>query len=191
MGRKIRAAKASVVAAFLAASGAAAAKAVPTHATKSAKPASGTIKDDTASWGDPLIRFLKLDGFPAYLKFDGFAQLANYYKPQLVSEVPTLYLKDADQVAGLLDMYQKANAGPLSGILIGLEQYYKHQDIGPLLDYIKDADGLANYVKWTDFLSALERDAPDAFQFFYKETGIAGDPLQKPTDGGDGGVGIG
>lgn len=181
MGRKIRAAKASLAAAFLAASGAAAAKAVPGHAARPAL----TIGGKTVSWGDPLVRFLKLDGFPAYLKVDGFAQLALYYKDALVTGAATLYVKDADPVAGLLDMYQKANAGPLSGILIGLEQYYKEKNSDALFEYIKSEDGMANYLKFESFFSALQNDAPDAFQFFYKETGIAGNPLEQiPTDSG-------
>ncbi len=117
MGRKMRAAKASLVAAFLAAGGAATAKAVPAG---TAKPANTIGGSSAISWGDPLIRFLKLDGFPAYLKIDGFAQLAQYYKLHLLADTATLYDKYPDQVAGLLDLYHKADAGPLSGILIGL-----------------------------------------------------------------------
>jgi hypothetical protein len=180
MGRKIRAAKASLVAAFVAASGAAAAKAIPGHSAKPAATAAEFIK-----WGDPLIRFLKLDGFPSYLKIDGFAQLAQFYKEALLTDAAALYLKDATPVADVLDMYQKANAGPLSGILIGLEQFYKEKNSDALFEYIKSEEGMANYLKFERFFSALQRDAPDAFQFFYKETGIAGNPLEQiPTDSG-------
>jgi hypothetical protein len=184
MGTKIRAAKASLVAAFLAAGGAAAANAVP---ASSAKPALTISGKTTVNWGDQLIRFLKLDGFPSYLKIDGFAQLAQYYKPQLLADATALYIKYPDQVAGVLELYQKADAGPLSGILIGLEQFYKEKNIEPLLDYLKAPGAMDAYIKFEGFFSALQevsREGQGAFQFFYKETGIAGNPLAQFTDGG-------
>lgn len=178
MGRKVTAAKTSLVAAFLAANGAAAAQAVP---AKSAKPANTIGGSVSINWGDQLVRFLKLDGFPAYLKIDGFAALAQYYKMQILSDVSTLYFKYAPQVADLLALYQKADAGPLAGILIGLEQYYKEDNLQPLLDYLKTPGAMDAYLKFESFFSALravggEKDA-SAFQFFWKETGIAGNPL--------------
>lgn len=183
MGRKIRAAKASLVAAFLAAGGAATAHAVP---ASSAKPANTIGGKTTIDWGDQLVRFLKLDGFPAYLKVDGFAQLAQYYKAQLLADAAALYIKYPDRVAGVLELYQKADAGPLSGILIGLEQFYKEKNIEPLLDYLKTPGAMDAYIKFESFFSALQEVSREggAFQFFYKETGIAGNPLAQLTDGG-------
>jgi hypothetical protein len=186
MGRNIRAAKASLVAAFLAAGGATAAKALPAHEASPAAAAGGTVADGIA-WGDPLIRFLKLEGFPAYLKIDGFAQLAQYYKPQLMGDGSTLYLKYEDQVANLLALYHKANAGPLAGILIGLERYYKDGDKETLLDFLKTPSNMDAYIKFTDFFDALQtvgRDEEDggAFGFFAKETGIPELPaVQAPS----------
>jgi hypothetical protein len=183
MGRKIRAAKASLVAAFLAAGGAATAKAM--HAS-SARPAATIGGAASINWGDPLIRFLKLDGFPAYLKLDGFAQMAQYYKDQLISDAGVLYDKYPSQVADLLGLYHKADAGPLNGILIGLETYYKEQNIQPLLDYLKMPGAMDAYLKFEGFFSALQavnREGQGAFQFFYKETGIAGNPLGQSTEG--------
>jgi hypothetical protein len=188
MGRKIRAAKASLVAAFLAAGGAAAAKAVPAATT----PGSLTISGST--WGDdPVTRFLKLDGFPAYLKIDGFASLTQYYKDALMGDGSTLYLKYEDQVSGLLDLYQKADGGPLGGLLAALEQYYKHQDSGPLLDYLKTEAGMDAYLKFEDFFGALETVAradeggSTALEYFQKLTGIAGLPAVQ--DQGPGPIG--
>lgn len=44
------------------------------------------------------------------------------------------------------------------------------------------------YLKFEGFFSALQqtgnRDGGSAFQFFYKETGIAGNPLAQITDTG-------
>ena len=183
MGKKIRAAKASLVAVFLAAGGAGTAKAVQTH---TARPANTIGGSSAVSWGDPVIRFLKLDGFPAYLKIDGFAQLAQYYKAQLLSDTATLYLKYEEPVAGVLDLYQKANAGPLTGILVGLEQYYKEDNLQPLQDYLKTPGAMDAYLKFESFFSALQAvdtDGQGAFGFFYKETGIAGNPLETPSDG--------
>lgn len=178
MGRKIRAAKASLVAAFVAAGGAAA-------ATTHARPTAAPIQATTIKWGDPLVRFLKLDGFPAYLKIDGFAQ---YYKllstPDALQELSRFYEKWRPQVDDVLSLYHKANGGPLQGILIGLEQYFKYDNIQPLLSYIKGEDAAQAYFKFETFLGYLKRDAPNAFQFFVKETSIAGDPFQK--DGTDG-----
>jgi hypothetical protein len=175
MGRKIRAAKASLVAAFLAAGGTAA-------ATTGHAASKGTV-----NWGDPLIRVLKLDGFPDYLKAVDSAQLALFYKPQLIEDAGQLYDKWSPQVAGLLDLYQKADAGPLDGILVGLEQFYKEHNSAPLLDYIKDKTGLENYQKWEAFFGALQAVDPNAegaLGFFQKDTGILGDPLAVPSDDG-------
>ncbi|MHB8696058.1 MAG: hypothetical protein ACYDHH_33010 [Solirubrobacteraceae bacterium] len=185
MGKKVRAAKASLVAAFLAAGGAATAKAV----TAGAAPANtGGRAAASANWGDPLIRFLKLDGFPAYLKLEGFAQLAQYYKEQLLTDTATLYDKWRPQVDDLLALYQKADAGPLTGILVGLETFYKEQNIQPLLDYLKTPGAMDAYLKFEGFFSALRavaaKEGPSAFQFFYKETGIVGNPVGELTDGG-------
>src|SRR5204862_424840 len=138
MGRKIRAAKASLVAAFVAAGGAATAKSV--SAASAAEPSAPVASQ--VNWGDQLVRFLKLDGFPAYFKVDEFAQLAQFYKASLLSDASALYYKYPDQVSALLDLYQKADAGPLSGILIGLETYWKADDIQPLLDYLKTPGAL-------------------------------------------------
>jgi len=180
MGRKIRAAKASLVAAFVASGGAAAASAVP---GKSAQPTRHTFTvTSPVSWGDPLIRFVKLDGFPSYLKQDGFAQLANYYKASLLSDAAALYDKYRPQVDDLLSLYQKANAGPLAGILIGLETYWKQDgNIKPLLDYLKTPGAMDAYFKFWSVLDAFQKVSPaggGAFEFFVKETGIAGNPLQ-------------
>ena len=184
MGRKIRAAKASLVAAFVAAGGAAAAGAVP---GKSAHQARHTLTaaEFPVKWGDPLIRFLKLDGFPAYFKYDGFAQLSNYYKDRLLSDVAVVYDKYSAQANDLLSLYHKANAGPLTGILIGLETYWKQDgNIQPLLDYLKTPGAMDAYVKFWSVLDAFQKVAPaggGAFEFFVKETGIVANPLQ-PRD---------
>ena len=158
----------------------------------SARPAATIGGAASINWGDPLIRFLKLDGFPAYLKLDGFAQMAQYYKDQLISDAGVLYDKYPSQVADLLGLYHKADAGPLSGILIGLETYYKEQNIQPLLDYLKMPGAMDAYLKFEGFFSALQavnREGQGAFQFFYKETGIAGNPLGQSTDGTGGQLG--
>lgn len=180
MGRKIRAAQTSLVAAFVAAGGAAAAGAVP---GKSAQPARHTATVTFINWGDPLIRFWKLDGFSSYFKYDGFAQLAQYYKVSLLRDAATMYDKWRPQVSDLLDLYHKAGAGPLAGILIGLETFYKEDgNVKPLLDYLKTPGAMDAFVKFEKFFSALQtvsrEDGNDAFSFFVKMTGIAGNPLQ-------------
>ena len=184
MGKKIRAAKASLVAAFLAAGGAATATGMHSSSTKAANTIGGT----SVNWGDPLIRFVKLDGFPDFMKERGSEQLAQFVKGELLSDAATLYFKYPDQVAGLLDLYQKANAGPLNGILIGLEQFFKYDKQQPMLDYLKSEDGLANYGKFQDFFSALRavdgEKQGGALGFFIKETGISGAPSFENTDGG-------
>lgn len=178
MGKKIQAAKASLVAAFLAAGGGAVAKSL---ATPPAAPAAAAASASDVSLGDQLVRFLKLDGFPAYLKAPDFAQLESFYKPQLVATAGDLYLKYDSAVEGVLSMYQKANAGPLTGILIGLEKYWKQDDLKPLLDYLKEQPAAMDaYVKFQTFFSALSSVSPEgggAFEFFVKMTGIQGDPL--------------
>jgi hypothetical protein len=181
MGRKIRAAKASLVAAFVAAGGATAAT---TSARTTAAPNQAAA---TINWGDPLVRFLKLDGFPAYLKIDGFTQ---YYKmlstPDALQELSNFYDKWRPAVDDVLSLYHKASGGSLEGILIGLEQYFKYDDIQPLLSYIKGEDAAQAYFKFETFLGYLKQDAPNAFQFFLKETSIAGDPLaQRDGTAGD------
>jgi hypothetical protein len=179
MGRKIRAAKASLVAAFVAAGGA-------TAATANARPAAPPSQAvATINWGDQLVRFLKLDGLPSYLKIDGFAQ---YYKeistPDALQELTAFYDKWRPQVDDVLAVYQKDRAD-LEGILIGLEQYYKEKNIEPLLSFLKEKDAQAAYIKFETFLGFLKIDAPNAFDFFQKETSIAGDPLRQiGTDGG-------
>lgn len=182
MGKKIRAAKASLVAAFLAAGGAATAESVSANAAAPPRPTSG---GSSLTWGDPLIRFLKLDGFPAYLKVRGSAQLAQFYKPQLLADVAMLYDKWRPQVDDLLALYHKANAGPLSGILIGLEQYNKNKNIEPLLGYLKTPGAMDAYIKFEDFFAALQKVGREggAFEFFSKETGISGLPAVQTTGG--------
>jgi hypothetical protein len=177
MGRKIQAAKASLVAAFLAASGAAAQKAVATTPTDPAAAASAS----SVSWGDPLLRFIKLDGFPSFWKAQDFAALANFYKPQLTASVADLYFKYDDQVNDVLTLYQKADQGPLGGILIGLEQFYKEGNREPLLDTLKEPGAMDAYIKFTSFYKAMGQVSPEgggALEFFQKTTGILGDPLQ-------------
>jgi len=176
MGRKIQAAKASLVAAFLAASGAVAEKAIATPATD---PAAATATNGI-SWGDPLVRFIKLDGFPSFWKAQDFAQLDGFYKPQLTASVADLYFKYTDQVTDVLSLYQKVDQGPLGGILIGLEQFYKQDDIKPLLDTLKEQDAMDAYVKFQTFYSAMRQVSPEgggALEYFQKLTGILGDPL--------------
>lgn len=180
MDRKSRAARTSLVAAFLAAGG----SVVSTAPAQAAPPPGPTVSPAASQlqWGDQLVRFLKLEGFPAYLKVDNFAQ---YYKfldaarPQLDS----FYKDNQGTVDDLLALYHKANAGPLTGILIGLEQYYKNDNREPLLDYLKTPGAMDAYLKFEDFINALGKAAPDAFQFFYKETGIEGVPSDEWTDG--------
>jgi len=176
MGRKIQAAKASLVAAFLAASGGVAAKAVASPPSDPAAASAAT----SVSWGDPLIRFIKLDGFPAFWKSQDFAQLNNFYKPQLTASVADLYFKYDDQVSDVLALYQKVNQGPLGGILIGLEQFYKEDNIKPLLDTLKEQGAMDAYIKFESFYSAMRQVSPEgggAFEYFQKLTGILGDPL--------------
>lgn len=176
MGRKIQAAKASLVAAFLAASGGVAAKAIAAPASDPATASAAT----GVSWGDPLIRFLKLDGFPAFWKAQDFAQLDNFYKPQLPASVADLYLKFGDQVNDVLALYQKADQGPLGGIVTGLEQFYKEDNIKPLLDTLKEQGSMDAYLKFESFYSAMQRVSPEgggALEYFQKLTGILGDPL--------------
>jgi hypothetical protein len=186
MGRKIRAAQASLVATFLAAGGAATAKAM--HSS-SARPAN-TIGGVSVNWGDQMIRFLKLDRFPAYLKYDGSAQLAMYDKVRLISDTETLYLKYGDKVGGVLDLYSKGNNDALAGALTALEQYWKQDDQKSFYDWIKTPGALDVYLKYEDFYSALQAVAKgdgengSALDFYQKETGIMGVPaVQQPTDG--------
>ena len=181
MDRKTRAARTSLVAAFISAGGA---LAVPAPAQAAPAPQPAVAGDTQVQWGDPLVRFLKLDGFPAYLKNDGFAQFYKYYKnSDLLSELSTLYSKHQTAVDGLLAMYHKVNAGPLDGILIGLSQYYKDKNLEPLREYVgssKDAEDA--YHKFQTFLGALASidEEPVAFDFFQKVTGIqVGDPLNQ------------
>ena len=186
MGRKIRAAQTSLVAAFVAAGGAAAAGAVPGKSAHSARHTATAA--EFMKWGDPLIRFVKLDGFPSYFKYDGFAQLAQYYKSALLSDAAALYDKYRPQVDDLLSLYQKADAGPLTGILIGLETYWKQDgNVQPLLDYLKTPGAMEAYVKFWNVLDAFQKVEPaggGAFDFFVKMTGIAGNPLQSRDIGG-------
>jgi len=168
MGRKIRAAKASIVAAFLAAGGATAAKA--------ADPGSVQV-----NWGDQLVRFIKLDGFPDYSKAFDSAALTLYYKQQILDDASDMYVKYGQKVSDVLSYYNKANGGLLSGILIGLEQYYKVNDVGPLLEYIKETPGAMDaYIKYDGFVEALQGEARDdaakgqssALDYYIKLTGI-------------------
>jgi hypothetical protein len=187
MGKKIRAAQASLVATFLAAGGAATAKAM--HAG-SARPANTIGGSSAINWGDQLIRYLKLDGFPAFLKVDGFAQLAQFYKEQLLSDAATMYLKFGDDVSNVLTLYQKADAGPLAGILIGLEQYNKAQNAQPLLDYLKIKGNLDNYVKFQKVYLDLaqvargDEEKGSALDFYIKLTGISSVPSPEQLGGG-------
>ncbi len=182
MGTKIRAAKTSLVAAFLAAGGTAAAKAAPSasapHSPSRAGVANPLHHYVKITWGDALIRFLKLDGFPAYLKIDNFAQLTNYYKDALLSDAATLHDAWPSKISPLLDLYQKANGGLLSGILIGLEQYFKLEDKEALFTYLYGTPGaLEAYSKLEDFWNALQTVGSDekksAFDYFQKLTGIS------------------
>jgi hypothetical protein len=178
MGRKVKAAKASLVAAFLAAGGAAAtAKAgSSSNAQTSGSTASATAVNGSLEWGSALVRFLKLDGFPAYLKIDNFA---DYYKLLSVDELSVFYDKNRDPVDGVLALYQKggtAQGSMLEGILIGLEQYFKYDNRDVLFNFVKGEDALAAYQKFATFYGALEKGAPDALSFFQKETGINGVP---------------
>jgi len=176
MGRKIQAAKASLVAAFLAASGGVAAKAVAAPASDPAAASATT----SVSWGDPLMRFVKLDGFPAFWKAQDFAQLDNFYKPQLPASLADLYFKYDDQVNDVLALFQKADQGSLGGIITGLEQFYKEDNIKPLLDTLKEQGALDAYVKFESFYSAMRQVSPEgggALEYFQKLTGILGDPL--------------
>jgi hypothetical protein len=189
MGRKIGTAKASLVAAFLAAGGAAAtANANAGTASQprvSSRPAHAGGSDPFTryskiemSWGSALLRFLKLDGFPAYLKVTDFAQ---YYKLLSLEELSEFYVKDAAQVDGVLALYHKGgtrSGSLLEGILIGLEQYLKYDNKEPLLNFLKADDAQVAYLKFEEFFTALQRDAKDAFSFFQKETGITSLPAE-------------
>jgi hypothetical protein len=182
MGRKSRAAKASLVAAFVAAGGAAAtAKANESPQSARAK-APSRAKSSPLNWGSALSRFIKLDGFPSYLKIDGFAQ---YNKLLSLDELSAFYYKDQSQVDGLLALYQKGGKtdGLLEGILIGLEQYYKYDDRTALFNFIKGEDALNAYIKFSSFFRAMQADAKNAFSFFYKETGILDVPAVQTGDG--------
>ncbi|HVC86656.1 MAG TPA: hypothetical protein VNC40_04425 [Gaiellaceae bacterium] len=188
MGRKLNAAKASLVAAFLAAGGAATARAV--HAAP-ARPAN-TIGGVSVNWGDQLVRFLKLDGFPAYLKADGFEALTQFYKEVLLSDASTLYAKYGGTVSDVLSLYQKADGGPLAGILSGLEQFYKDDNLQPLLNDLKQPGAMDAFDKWDKWFTALQAvgeadqqaGAPSALDYYIKLTGIQGDPLQQITNSG-------
>jgi hypothetical protein len=187
MGRKARAAKASLVAAFLAAGGAAAtAKAGPaSHASKAGASAARSNSGGTLQWGSALVRFLKLDGFPAYLKIENFTQ---YYKELSLSQLSDFYSKDTSAIIGVLDLYQKggtANGSLLEGILIGLEQYNKFDNRDALDNFFKRDGALDAYLKYRDFFLAMREDARNAFDFYYKITGIAEVPFQ----GEDGEIG--
>ena len=176
MGRKIQAAKASLVAAFLAASGAAAQKAV---AAPPSDPAAATAS--SVSWGDPLLRFIKLDGFPSFWKAQDFAELANFYKPQLTASVADLYFKYDAQVNDVLALYQKADQGPLGGIVTGLEQFWKQDDIEALARHPEGAgrDGRLHQVH-----ELLQGDGAGVARgrrrarVLPEATGILGDPLR-------------
>lgn len=189
MGRKIRAAQASLVAAFLAAGGSAAAKGAST-AANAPQPHMATI-----DWGDQLIRFIKLDGFPDYMKSTDSAALTNYYKEQIIGDAATLYDKWLPAVQDVLALYQKADAGPLDGILIGLEQYNKANDPSLLVNYLKIKGNLDNYVKfqkWFGDLADVARsdgEQGSALDYYIKLTGISSVPSPEqlnggPTDGG-------
>lgn len=176
MGRKIQAAKASLVAAFLAASGAVAERAL---ATPAGDPAAASATTDV-SWGDPLLRFVKLDGFSAFWKAQDFAALENFYKPQLTDSAAQLYIKFNDQVTDVLDLYKKVDQGPLGGIVTGLEQFYKFDKLQPLLDTLKEPGAADAYIKFQSFYKAMGQVSPEgggALEFFQKATGILGDPL--------------
>ena len=113
-----------------------------------------------------------------------------YYKPQLISDTETLYLKYADKVGGVLDLYSKGNNDALTGALTALEQYWKADDSKAFFDWIKTPGALDVYLKYEDFYSALQAVARgdgengSALDFYQKETGIMGVPaVQQPTDG--------
>jgi hypothetical protein len=179
MGKKLRAAKASLVAAFVAAGGATAAKALP---ARSSAPANTINGASSINWGDQLIRFLKLDGFPAYLKVRGSEQLALFYKVSLLADGSALYMKWGDQVADLLALYDKSKAGPLTGILIGLEAYAKNGSLELLLEDLKTPGAMDAYAKVSTFFAALQDVSRNeknggAFAFFSTETGITELPV--------------
>ena len=165
MGRKIQAAKASLVAAFLAAGGATAAKAT--------NPGPQQI-----NWGDQLVRFMKLDGFPDYMKAVNFEALTQFYKESILADASDMYVKYGQKVSDVLAYYSKAF---LPGILVGLEQYYKDKNIDPLLEYLKETPGAMDaYVKYDGFIEALQGEArddaakgsPSALDYYMKLTGI-------------------
>jgi hypothetical protein len=190
MGRKAQAAKASLVAAFVAAGGAAAtAKAHPSTQAGKVPASAASSRADGLNWGSALVRFLKLDGFPAYLKIHGFAQ---YDKLLSLDELTSFYNKDRSQIDAVLALYQKggtANGSLLEGVLIGLEQYWKQNNSDALLNFLKIKGAQGAYDKFSDFFRALQADTKDAFTFFYKETGIPELPaVQLPGDG-DGEIG--
>jgi len=179
MGRKARAARASLVAAFLATGGAAAtAKAgQASHAARAGARAARANTGAGLEWGSPLARFIKLDGFPAYLKIENFAQ---YYKFLSLSELSDFYAKDTSAIIGVLDLYKKggtANGSLLEGVLAGLEQYWKYDKADELLNFIKRDDAMDAYLKYRDFFVAMEQDAKDTFTFYSKTTGIEGIPF--------------
>jgi len=175
MGNKLRAAKTSLVVAFLAAGGAAGAT-----SAKSTSPGANTVGGRSIGWNDPLIRFLKLDGLSSYLKVRSSAALALSFKAQLESDAADLYQKYPSQVAGVLALYQKA--GTLDQMLKGLEAVFKDNNPALLTAYLKSSAGLENFVKFDSFLGALAAVDPGphgAFAFWLKNTGSSSDALQE------------
>jgi len=175
MGKKLRAAKTSLVVAFLAAGGAASAT-----GAKSSSAGTNTAGERSVGWNDPLVRFLKLDGLASYLKVRSSSALALSYKAQLESDAAELYQKYPSQVAGVLALYQKA--GTLDQMLKGLEAVFKDNNAGPLTSYLKSSAGLESFIKFDEFLGALAAVDPGphgAFAFWLKNTGASSNALQE------------
>ncbi len=184
MGRKVRAAKASLVAAFMAAGGAAAAKTVAAAPPSGAQTSSGTV-----NWGDPLVRFLKLDGFPDSMKIDNVSPLNQYYKEALISDASEMYLKYEEPTSGLLALYVKDHPS-LTGVLIGLEQWNKDQNTEALVAYLKVEGLMDAYFKFEDFFGGLQAVGRDektsALDYFFKLTGIRSLPAVQDSAGASG-----
>ena len=140
----------------------------------------GRAAASSVSWGDPLLRFIKLDGFPSFWKAQDFAALANFYKPQLTASVADLYFKYDDQVNDVLALYQKADQGPLGRHPDRARAVLEaRRNIKPLLDTLKEPGAMDAYIKFNDFYKAMGQVSPEgggALEFFQKATGILGVP---------------
>ena len=95
-----------------------------------------------------------------------------------------LYFKYDDQVNDVLALYQKADQGPLGGIVTGLEQFWKEDNIKPLLDTLKEPGAMDAYIKFESFYKAMGQVSPEgggALEFFQKTTGILATRSRTPT----------